>query len=258
MAPAQGASAVTLEVAGREVTVTNPGKVYFPEAGITKLEVVRYYLAVADGRAPRRRRPAERARALRRTASTASPSTRSARPHVAAGLGRGRRAPLPLGPAWPRRSCRATPPRSPGWRTSGASSSTRIRCARRTSIIPTSCGSTSTRCPASSGRSSWPWPASCARPWPTSGWSAGRRPRARAASTSTCGSTAAGRSGRCGAPPSPWPARWSGGRRRSRPASGGRRSATASSSTTTRTPRTAPSPAPTRCAPRPTRASRRR
>ena len=38
-----------LEVAGREVPVTNPGKVYFPEAGITKLDVVRYYLAVAEG-----------------------------------------------------------------------------------------------------------------------------------------------------------------------------------------------------------------
>jgi DNA ligase D-like protein (predicted polymerase) len=38
-----------LEVAGREVTVTNPGKVYFPEAGITKLDVVRYYVAVAEG-----------------------------------------------------------------------------------------------------------------------------------------------------------------------------------------------------------------
>jgi DNA ligase D-like protein (predicted polymerase) len=40
---------VVLEVAGREVTVTNPGKVFFPEAGITKLDVVRYYLAVAEG-----------------------------------------------------------------------------------------------------------------------------------------------------------------------------------------------------------------
>ena len=40
---------VTLEVAGREVTVTNPGKVYFPEAGITKLDVVKYYLSVAEG-----------------------------------------------------------------------------------------------------------------------------------------------------------------------------------------------------------------
>jgi DNA ligase D-like protein (predicted polymerase) len=40
---------VVLQVAGREVAVTNPGKVYFPEAGITKLDVVRYYLAVAEG-----------------------------------------------------------------------------------------------------------------------------------------------------------------------------------------------------------------
>jgi len=40
---------VVLDVAGREVTITNPGKVYFPEAGITKLEVVQYYLSVAEG-----------------------------------------------------------------------------------------------------------------------------------------------------------------------------------------------------------------
>jgi DNA ligase D-like protein (predicted polymerase) len=40
---------VMLPVAGREVAVSNPGKIYFPEAGITKLEVVRYYLAVAEG-----------------------------------------------------------------------------------------------------------------------------------------------------------------------------------------------------------------
>jgi DNA ligase D-like protein (predicted polymerase) len=40
---------VVLDVAGREVTITNPGKVYFPEARVTKLEVVQYYLAVADG-----------------------------------------------------------------------------------------------------------------------------------------------------------------------------------------------------------------
>jgi bifunctional non-homologous end joining protein LigD len=38
-----------LEVAGREVTVTNPDKVFFPKAGVTKLGLVRYYLAVADG-----------------------------------------------------------------------------------------------------------------------------------------------------------------------------------------------------------------
>jgi bifunctional non-homologous end joining protein LigD len=43
------AERVVIEVAGREVAITNPSKVYFPEAGITKLEVVRYYLAVAEG-----------------------------------------------------------------------------------------------------------------------------------------------------------------------------------------------------------------
>ena len=31
------------------MTITNPDKVYFPEAGHTKLDLVRYYLAVADG-----------------------------------------------------------------------------------------------------------------------------------------------------------------------------------------------------------------
>jgi DNA ligase D-like protein (predicted polymerase) len=38
-----------IAVAGREVAVSNPGKLYFPRDGITKLDVVRYYLAVADG-----------------------------------------------------------------------------------------------------------------------------------------------------------------------------------------------------------------
>ncbi len=34
---------------GHEVTVSNPEKIYFPKAGITKLELVQYYLAVAEG-----------------------------------------------------------------------------------------------------------------------------------------------------------------------------------------------------------------
>ncbi|MEA2383618.1 MAG: hypothetical protein QOH72_3589, partial [Solirubrobacteraceae bacterium] len=38
----------TLEVAGREVRLSNPGKVYFPRPGWTKLDVVRYYLDVAE------------------------------------------------------------------------------------------------------------------------------------------------------------------------------------------------------------------
>jgi len=38
-----------LDLAGYDVTVTNPDKVYFPETGYTKLDLVRYYLSVADG-----------------------------------------------------------------------------------------------------------------------------------------------------------------------------------------------------------------
>jgi bifunctional non-homologous end joining protein LigD len=37
------------QIAGREVTVTNPQKVYFPQAGYTKLDLVLYYMTVADG-----------------------------------------------------------------------------------------------------------------------------------------------------------------------------------------------------------------
>src|SRR5579859_4654701 len=38
-----------LDVADREVAVSNPGKVYFPRTGHTKIDLVQYYLAVADG-----------------------------------------------------------------------------------------------------------------------------------------------------------------------------------------------------------------
>ena len=38
-----------LHVDGRDVIVTNPSKVLFPAAGLTKLDLVRYYIAVAEG-----------------------------------------------------------------------------------------------------------------------------------------------------------------------------------------------------------------
>ncbi|MCW5713836.1 MAG: non-homologous end-joining DNA ligase [Bauldia sp.] len=43
------AEALLLDVGGLEVQVTNPGKVLFPGTGHTKLDLVNYYLAVADG-----------------------------------------------------------------------------------------------------------------------------------------------------------------------------------------------------------------
>src|SRR4029078_6597738 len=41
-----------LEIGGREVTVSNPDKVYFPEPGYTKMDLVSYSLAVVGGALP--------------------------------------------------------------------------------------------------------------------------------------------------------------------------------------------------------------
>lgn len=45
---AKTARSEVVEVAGRAVTVSNPTKVYFPAAGYTKLDLIRYYLAVGE------------------------------------------------------------------------------------------------------------------------------------------------------------------------------------------------------------------
>ncbi len=42
-------AATELEVAGHTVRVSNPDKIYFPDRGFTKLDVVQYYLNVGDG-----------------------------------------------------------------------------------------------------------------------------------------------------------------------------------------------------------------
>jgi bifunctional non-homologous end joining protein LigD len=39
----------TLVVNGRSVSISNPSKVYFPRLGLTKLDLVHYFLSVADG-----------------------------------------------------------------------------------------------------------------------------------------------------------------------------------------------------------------
>src|SRR5881397_922315 len=38
-----------IQAAGREVLITNPDKVFFPKAGYTKLDLAKYYAAVAEG-----------------------------------------------------------------------------------------------------------------------------------------------------------------------------------------------------------------
>jgi bifunctional non-homologous end joining protein LigD len=40
---------LVLELSGHEVAISNPSKVFFPAAGVTKVDMVKYYLAVAAG-----------------------------------------------------------------------------------------------------------------------------------------------------------------------------------------------------------------
>lgn len=47
--PSASTPAVELEVRGRTVRVSNPDRVYFAERGLTKLDVVEYFVAVGDG-----------------------------------------------------------------------------------------------------------------------------------------------------------------------------------------------------------------
>jgi DNA ligase D len=49
MAGASKSPAVEIEVGPHTVRVSNPDRVYFPEIGATKLDLVNYYLAVGDG-----------------------------------------------------------------------------------------------------------------------------------------------------------------------------------------------------------------
>jgi len=44
-----GGEGEIVTVAGREVAISNPHKVLFPQAGYTKLDLARYYIAVSDG-----------------------------------------------------------------------------------------------------------------------------------------------------------------------------------------------------------------
>ncbi len=45
---ARGDDAIELEISGRPVRISSPGKVLFPERGETKLDLVNYYLSVAE------------------------------------------------------------------------------------------------------------------------------------------------------------------------------------------------------------------
>src|ERR1043166_9128293 len=49
MAASAASPATEVEVGDYQVRVSNPARVYFPDLGLTKLDLVNYYLAVGDG-----------------------------------------------------------------------------------------------------------------------------------------------------------------------------------------------------------------
>ena len=255
---AKASDSIEIQVGGRLVAVSNPGKLLFPEARPHQARPRQLLPGRRRRRVARRGRPALRAGALpqRRRRRVLLPEARAGHP---ARLGGGRHDPLSLGPHAPRKSCRAMRRRWPGWPTWAASNCIRTRCAPTTWTIPTNCGSTSTRCRAST----WPQIVQVAAivhevlhehglVGLAQDLGLARHPRARAHRAR------AGASTRCAARRWRWRARSSGARRSSPPRRGGRRSGTASSSTTTRTRRTAPWRRRTRCGRGRMRACRRR
>ena len=246
-----------LEAAGREVRLSNPGKVYFPKPGWTKLDLVEYYLTAADAVLIHlRERPTVMKRFVNgiteepiwqkrvpknlpewlQTATVAFPSGRTAEELVAndeahlvwaVNLGVIDFNPHPVRrddldhPDELRVDLDPTP--EVGWDEVRKTAMVVDEVLRRAR------------------------PARLSEDLRLQGHPRQRAHRARVATTS-----------RSAAPRSRSRARSSGARPTWRPASGGRRSATACSSTTTRTRATAPSPPATRSARPPTRASRAR
>ena len=229
--------ALILDVGGRDVRVSHPGKVLFPDKGWTKLDVVEHFLACWEGALRGvRGRPTvlkrwpqgSRGRAVLPETGSEAGTCRPRVRHRALSLGAERRPPGAAHPAdviymvqldcldlnpWPvaRRGCR--PPRRAA---RGSRSRPRGLVRHRAGGRPLRVGT-------------------C---WWSTDSPAGRRPPARAASISSSASLRSGRSPRSAARPSPSPAR-SSAACPSRPrAPGGRKSVTACSSTTTRTPAT--------------------
>ena len=147
--------AEVVELAGQEVRITSPGKVLFYERGETKLDLVRYYAAVAEP--------------LLRTMG-GRPVLMQRFPQGASGKSFFQKRVPDNAPEWlqtttvetatARRRARWWPPMSRTWRgrsTSPASASTSGRTSPRTPSTPTSCAWTSTPRPG-------PGSPRCARP----------------------------------------------------------------------------------------------
>ena len=242
----------SLEAAGIEVQgLSSPGKVYFPDAGVTKLDLAEFYLEFADARPARAARAPDGPQALgRRHRRRAVLPEARARPSAPSGS---QSATISFPSGRTRRGARARRCRAPGL--GGEPRQHRLQPApvapqrprppRRAAHRPRPAA----RHPVVAGQRGRDVRAT--RSSTTTSSSATRRRAARAASTSTSASSSAGPSRRSAAPRSRSRARSSAGCPARRRRSGGRRSARACSWTTTRTPRTTRSPRSTASAPVP-------
>ena len=248
----------TIEVAGQEVRISNPGKVFFPERGITKLDLIDYYLELAEPVDQPSARPADRAQAVRQRRRRGA-----VLPEADPGHGAGVAADDDRHVPERSHRARAAPQRRRPPRLGGEPRGDRLEPVAGTPPRPRP----SRRAPR--------------RPRPDARGELGRRAPGGARACATVledhgltglpederlardphlrrGSRPSTTSSPFAEPRWRWRARSSGARRSSPRASGGRRSATASSSTTTRTSATARSRRPTACDRPRTPASRRR
>ena len=216
--------ATTVDAGGRELRVSSPDRVIFPEtersAAVTKLDIVKYYLAVEDGiMRALERRPTTLERWPKGVHPGIVLSTREKGggdaffqkrvPRGAPDYVQTARIEFPSG----RHADEICPRRWPSW--AGPPRWARSpfipgRCAARTSTIRTSCASTWIRSRARTSSTPCAWRPRRACCWTISATSASRRPREAGASTSTFGSSHAGRSPTFATPRSPSGASWSG------------------------------------------------
>ena len=108
-------SSTIVQAAGREVTITNPDKLIFESIGLTKLDLVHYYLTVAAGAL---RGVEGRPMVLKRFVKGIDQEAVWQSEHRAAGRTGSRWPNCTTGPGYRRRrSSSAMPPRWPGWST---------------------------------------------------------------------------------------------------------------------------------------------
>ena len=186
----------TIEVAGREVRLSSPSKVFFPKGrsgkeGFTKLDLAEYYMAVADAAAATIARAAGDDEALRGRRHGRISSSRSGFRRMPPSGFRPRPSPSPSGRT--ATELVATTRRTwSGRSTSAWSTSTPTPCGDPTLTAPTSCRWTSTRSRGCAGTPSARSRCASRRSWRTTAWSDSRRPQGAGASTSTCGQARVG------------------------------------------------------------------